>query len=340
MSYTRQYRETVSKTVTVSYSYPASQSGGSGSKSITVDIPVDVNIHVDTNPFDNSVANCNSNINLLTGTVIATETAQVASIDKNAKKVAGTIVNGFFGYIRSEISQQVMELSQRIDAQLIHLRELAKSCVAKQKQMETDYNRISSRYLKIFDDLNNELENRVFELDKPTFVFKNNIDNHSNRTSDNDLVSTVAISGRESGELQAKISASVAKKQALNAINQANIFLWKQKKLQSTINRSMLNESYSAKRFSPVCFIETNGEKNQINKNVYQPDFLPEINKNEMFENFRVQNWTSATKEQKENIQRYFNSEVSNTYISNNQHEERVRNMIVKIFDVNSIKSI
>jgi hypothetical protein len=233
-----------------------------------------------------------------------------------------------------------MELSQRIDAQLLHLRELAKNCVAKQKQMETDYNRISSRYLKTFDDLNNELGNRIFELDKPAFVFKKNIDNHSNRTYDNDLVSTVAVFGRESGDLQAKISASIAKKRALNTINQSSLFLWKQKKLQSTINRSMLNENYSATRFFPVCFIETNGEKNQINKNVYQPDFLPKINQNEMFENFKVQNWTDANKEKKENIQRYFNSEINNVHTSNNQHDERVRNMIVKIFDVNSIKSI
>jgi hypothetical protein len=326
----------------VSYSYPASQNGGSGTAhySGTTYEDVNVNIDVDTNPFDRSVANCNSSVNLLTGAVVATEAAQLVSIDKNAKKVAGTIVKGFFDYIRSDISQQVMELSQRIDAQLLHLRELAKNCVGKQKQMETDYNRISSRYLKIFDDLNNELENRIFQLDKPAFVFKNNIDNHSNRTSDNDLVSTVAVLGREGGELQAKISASIAKKRALNTINQSSLFLWKQKKLQSTINRSMLNENYAATRFSPVCFIETNGEKSQINKNVYQPDFLPKVNQNEIFESFKVQNWTNASKEQKENIQRYFNSEVSNAYSSNNQHDERVRDMIVKIFDVNSIKSI
>ena len=344
MSYRRSYRErlAVHYSGSVSYSYPASQHGGSGTAhySGTAYEDVNVNIDVDTNPFDRSVANCNSSVNLLTGAVVATEVAQIASIDKNAKKVAGTIVDGFFGYIRSEISQQIMELSQRIDAQLLHLRECAKTCLAKQKQMETDYNRISSRYLNIFNDLNKELENRVFELDKPAFIFKNNIDNHSNRTSDNDLVSTVAVLGREGGELQAKISASIAKKRALNAINQANVFLWKQKKLQSTINRSMLNENYSAIRFSPVCFIETNGEKSQINKNVYQPDFLPKINQNEMFENFKTQNWKNASKEQKENIQRYFNSELSNAYVSNNQHNERVRNVIVKIFDVNSIKSI
>jgi len=344
MSYSRSYRERIAVyySGSVSYSYPASQNGGSGTAhySGTAYEDVNVNIDVDTNPFDNSVAKCNSNVNLLTGAVVATETAQVVAIDKNAKKVAGTIVKGFFDYIRSDISQQIMELSQRIDAQLLHLRELAKNCVAKQKQMETDYNRISSRYLNIFSDLNNELKNRIFELDKPAFVFKNNIDNHANRTSDNDLVSTVTVFGREGGELQAKISVSVAKKRAFNAINQANIFLWKQKKMQSTINRSMLNENHAAQRFSPVCFIETNGEKSQISKNVYQSDFLPKINQNEMFENFKAQNWTNASKEQKENIQRYFNSEVSNAYTSNNQHDERIRNMIIKIFDVNSIKSI
>ena len=344
MSYRRSYSERIavhysgSKTV----SYPASQHGGSTTVhySGTEYETINVNIEVDTNPFDRSVAGCNSSVNLLTGAVVATEAAQLVSIEKNAKKVAGTIVKGFFDYIRSDISQQVMELSQRIDAQLLHLRELAKNCVAKQKQMETVYNRISSRYLKIFDDLNNELGNRIFELDKPAFVFKNNIDKHADRTSDNDLVSTVAVFGKESGDLQAKISASIAKKLTLEAINQSSLFLWKQKKLQSTINRSMLNENYSATCFSPVCFIETNGEKNQINKNVYQPDFLPKINQNEMFENFKVQNWISASKEQKENIKRYFNSEVSNIYTSNSQHDERVKNMIVKIFDVNSINSI
>jgi len=340
MSYTRRYHETVSKTVTVSYSYPASQSGGSSSTSVTVSIPVDINIHVDTNPFDASVRNCNTNVNLLTGSVVATEAAQIASIAKNAKRVAATVVDGFFGLIRSEISQQIVELSQRIDANLIHLRELAKTCIAKQKQMETDYNRISSRYLKIFDDLNNELKNRIYELNRPAFSFKNNSDDHTNRTSDNDLVSTVAIFGSEGGELQAKIAASIVKKRAFNAINQANIFLWKQKKLQSTINQSMMSENISATKYSPVCFMETNNENNRTEKNTYQADFLPKISTDLLQKEFQSQNWAAASKENKEAVQRYFYTEVNNSYNSNSLHDFRVKEMIVKIFDVNSIKTI
>jgi hypothetical protein len=325
----------------VGYSYPASQSGGSGTAhySGTTYEDVSVNIDVDTESFDSSVANCNSSVNLLTGAVVATEAAQIASIDINSKKVAGTIVDGFFSYIRSEISQQVMALSQKIDSHLLHLKELAKSCAAKQQQMETDYNRISSRYLKIFDNLNHELENRIFELSKPAFVFKRSGDSHLNRTSENDLVSIVTVFGSEGGELQAKISAAVAKKRALNAIDQSNIFLWKQKKLQSTINRSMLNENSSATKYSPVCFIETISEKSQTGRNLYHPGYLPEVNKNEMIENLKSQNWTAMPKEQKDSLQRYFNSEVSNAYAHSNQHDERVKNIIVSMFDVNSIKA-
>jgi hypothetical protein len=344
MSYNRSYSEKIAMhySGSVSYSYPASQTGGTGSAHYngTVYEDVNVNIHVDTNQFDNSVSNCNSSVNLLTGAVVATESAQVVAINKNAKKVAGSIIKGFFDYIRSDISQQIMELSQKIEANMLHLRELAKSCLSKQKQMEADYNRISSRYLKVFEDLNHELENRVFELDKPAFVFKKSIDNHANRTSDNDLVSTVTVFGKEGGELQAKISASIVKKRAANAISQINMFLWKQKKLQSTINISMLNENFSGAHFAPLCFIETNSEQNKTDRHIYQPTFLPNFEQNKMVENFKSKNWGNTTKEQKENIQRYFNTEISNAYNSNSRHDERVKNMIVTIFNVNTIKTV
>jgi hypothetical protein len=266
--------------------------------------------------------------------------AQVASIHQNSKQVGNSIITGFFKYIRSDISQQIMELSQQIDTHLLRLRELAKNCAGKQKQMETDYHRISSRYLKIFDDLNGELENRIFALDEPAFKFKRHVDEHSNRTSDSDLVSTVAVLGKEGGELQAKISASIAKRRALGAINQANIFLWKQKKLQSTINQSMLGENVAATRFSPVCLVETGGGQNQIGRQVYQAGFLPEINQHELVENFKYQSWHNGTEEQKDNIQRYFNSEVSNAYNAADRHDERVKNMLVKIFNINSIQFV
>ena len=92
----------------------------------------------------------------------------------------------------------------------------------------------------------------IFELNKPAFTFKQLADNHSQRTTNNDLVGVVAVTGAEGGNLQARIGASISKKRALDAIDQANIFLTKQKRLHHTINQSMLNDNTETTKFFPV----------------------------------------------------------------------------------------
>lgn len=344
MSYRRSFNKEIDVyySGSVNYSYPPSKSGGSGIArySGTAYENVQVNIDVETTPFDNSVAQCNNSVNILTGAVVATEAAQIASINSNAKKVGSTIVEGFFKTIRSEISQQISELSSRVDATLMHLHEMAKRCVEKQKQMESDYNGMSSRYLKIFGDLNNELSNRIYELDKPAFVFKKQSDSQNNRTSKNDLVSTVAVFGAEGGDLQARIGASIAKKRALDAIGKANSFLMKQKRLNDTINQSMLKDSIAAIQYSPICFIETQNEKSQIEKNVYQAEFLPKMQANELIADFQGKNWSSFSKESSNQIGRYFNAEVTSRYSDADTHTSRVREIIIKMLNFNQIKSI
>ena len=185
MSYSQSYSETIYKVVsrTVSYDYPPSENGGSDSVYVEIEaeIPVDVNIYVDTDPFDSSVEDCGNNVNLLTAAVVATESAEIISKEINSKKVADTIIGGFFNYIRIEISQQIAVLSQNVDAQTMYLKEMMLTCISKKSQMESDFNRIASRYVKIFKDLNNELSNRIFELDKPAFIFKNETDNQKTK---------------------------------------------------------------------------------------------------------------------------------------------------------------
>lgn len=350
MSYTRRYNETVSKVVstTVRYNYPASQNGGSDSTYVEIEaqIPVEVNIHVDTNPFDNSVQHCSANVNLLTAAVVATESAEIMSREMNSKKVADTVISGFFSYVRSEISQQIAELSQNIEAQLMHLKELAQSCYSKKKQLEGDYNRISSRYVKIFNDLNNELSNRIYELDKPAFVFKKETDNQKIRTSNNDLVNTVSIFGTESSGLQSNICASIAKKRALDTLKKAKLFLWQQKYLNATIQQSMLNENICSTIFTPICFLETNNHDNQFDKDVFSTEYLPILKtsskKKELIEQFSSNSLSLGKLSQGDlkNISLYFNAELNNKSLGNDQHSVRVRQMIQKIANFNLIDTI
>jgi hypothetical protein len=349
MSYSRSYKERISVPYSgsVSYRYPASDKGGTANVQYrgTTHEDIQVYIDVDTNPFDNSVEHCNTNVNLLTGAVVATEVAQITSINKNSKKVASTIVNGFFGYIRSEISQQISELSQNIDAQLIHLKELSDACVAKKKQMEGDFNRISSRYIKIFDDLNKELSNRIMELDKPTFVFKNELDNQSIRSVKNDMVNTVLIFGKEGGMLNSKLSVTLAKKRALDTLNQSKIFLLQQKQLNYTLQRSMINENITSKQYSPVCFIESNSEMNKISKQVYASPYVSTMQDsdkmNELIEDFShgSKSWTVISVENNESIRKYFNVEMNKAYEGADPNTERVKAMINKIANIGTIQT-
>jgi len=350
MSYTRSYSETIYKVVSKyeSYDYPASENGGSGSVYVEIEaeVPVDINIYVDTSPFDRSVERCGDNVNLLTGAIVATEVAEIAAKNENSTMVAETIISGFFGYIRSEISQQISELTQNIGAHLMHLKELMQTCLSKKKQMEGDYHRISGRYVKIFEDLNKELSNRIYELDKPAFVFKKETDNQKIRTSDNDMVSTVAIFGSDSSDLLSKIGASIAKKRAFDTLNKAKMFLWQQKKLNTTIQQSMLNESKSGLIFAPVCFLETKNLSNQIDKNVFTTDYLSilkgKIQKNELIEQFssNMVNWCTLTRDEEKSIGLYFNTELNSKSFANDQHSVRVREMIQKIATLGSIKAI
>jgi hypothetical protein len=108
MSYSRNYHETitVSGSKSRSVSYPKSDSGGTMTVTVnyTENVPVDIRINVDTNPFDQSVGSANRHINMLTSSVIATEAAHIAAKVQTSEAISNTIVDGFFGLIKSEIN--------------------------------------------------------------------------------------------------------------------------------------------------------------------------------------------------------------------------------------------
>lgn len=338
------YRRSFTKRIAVHYSgsvsYPASQNGGSVSYSGTAYEDVTVNIDVATEPFEHSVARCNNQVGTLTGAVVATEAAQVASIRENARKVGQTIIDGFFKTVRSEISQQISELSSRINATLVHLHELAKRCVDKQRQMEVDYNRISARYLKIFDELNSELKNRIFELDRPAFAFKAESDESASRFIEGPLVGTAIVSGREESSLQALIAASRSKKQAQDTICEIDRFLTKQKRLDQLLHRCILPENRESAVYVPICYVETSGEKGVIDRRLFQAEYIPSIPLERLENSLAAAPWSEFPQPRAESIRNYFNREVSGHYASTNPHETRVRECITHLFNIATIKSL
>ena len=206
--------------------------------------------------------------------------------------------------------------------------------------MERDYNSIAKRYLKTFEDLNNELSNRIYELNKPAFAFSKQSNQQNNRAYENDLVSTVAVFGKEGAELEAKISASIVKKRALDTIEKANTFLLKQKQLEELINRNMLKESKNATAYAPICFIEMENEQKQIDKKLYQQEFISQMPTNELMDNFLKQNWHKLPEENIVQLKRYFNIEIDNRYSNSDNHNSRVKGHILKMLQLNEIECI
>lgn len=346
MSYSRSFTKRVAVHYSGRVNYPASEHGGSIPYSGTEYEDVTINIRVDTDAFDGSVKSCNSNVNLLTGAVTAAEAAQVASIRSNAEKVGQTIVNGFFKTVRSEISQQITELRNIVDATLIHMHELSRRCVDKQSQMEADYNRISKRYLQIFSDLDSELRNRVYELDRPTFVFRDESVKSSYRAISDDLVGAVAVSGAESGKAEARISASLAKKRALDTIGIANTFLMKQKATDNIIRECITDDAGEGMIYEPVCFLETSDEGDKIGRRIFRNETVSGVEDDVLMAGFAGGDCTRMPAGDMSSIKKYFDSAVVADMMADgagspdtDTHRERVKDYILRMFTDNNIKT-
>ena len=331
MSYSKRYTQTIAVHYSGSISYPASEHGGSKSYSGTAYEEVVIDIDVDTRPFDREVQECNLTVGGLTGAVVATETAQIASIRQNSRKVGSTIVNGFFDTVRSELSQQIMELSTKIDATLIHLQKLAQRCKENQAKMQVDYGRLTSRYMKTFEDLDKELENRIFELCRPAFVFKRTTDECTTGIVCSDMTTTAAISGSEQARLEAQIASSLTKRRAVDTIKQANHFLTKQKRTEYVLNNSSIDENVEGNIYLPVCYIETK-DNGITNRNTFKHGMLDKVNAAQLTERISQSEIQNELESENKQLEENFNRQVGSTFKDDDMHSKRVMNYVTKLF--------
>lgn len=335
MSYTRRF----SKTVTVRYSgtvsYPASQHGGSVSYSGSAHETVNFDILVDTDPFDEAVDGMKSGVDMLTGSVVATEAAQLKAISDSSKKVGDTIVKGFFDTVRSDISQHIVELRIKSEALLLQLNKLAQRCREKQRQMGVDYQRLAERYLKIFTDLNKELENRIYTVDEPVFRSVRTLDEIGSHAGNEEAPATVSVIAAENAKVHSMLAANVAKKQALESIAGARRFLDVQHETDDVIRRCLLPAAESAFLSTPYIVMETKGEKAPW-REVHASPLLKGVAKDVLYSGIDKAGWEGHLPESDiRGISDYFNQKVANQHQNaNNVHDHRVADMTARLFNL------
>lgn len=344
MSYSRTYHETVSgsKTVTVHYDYPASENGGTGSETVTVDIdiPVTIDIDVDTIPFDRSISFANKQVTLLTGSVVATEAAQIAAKVKSSVAISDTIIDGFFGLIKSEINQQLTEIKPRVEALLVEMLQHRESCVLKKKQLENDFARISERYSKIFLDLDKELRNRILLLNQSAVGIHGAITTHVNR-SFSDISSGIStIFNKEGNCLQSMIFASNLKSRAFSLINSAKNYLFSEKNLSVQLKQILSPVEIKAvvTRQVPLLYFEIKNQSNGNDVEIISAEQIHSLKNNksklkEIFSNSQ-RKWVTLDSKNREFINTFLKLELSK---DNHKINPRVAEQIMQLWtkDIN-----
>lgn len=121
---------------------------------------------VDTQPMAEEIGGVNKSVGLVGAAVTAMQAAVIASERKAADDICKSIDNGFYLLMRSRLSQRVAQFSSIMNSRVSSMMETASSIARTHEQMRGDFNRIKTRYVKLFGRLDRELDRRVRELDR------------------------------------------------------------------------------------------------------------------------------------------------------------------------------
>ncbi len=346
MSYTRHYSGSVSGTESVRVSYPASENGGTVTEYVTVTIPIDIDITVDTQPFDHEVASVENHIDFLTASVVATEAAQVAMIAQNARDISDRVTSGFFGLIRSEITQQISEYRSRAQALFLKLNDMKESCLRKTAQMEQDFSRIADRYSVLFRDLDNEIANRVGALDAAAFTVHAIVSNEASRAVLGTLSTTATVTAGENSHLQTLVLTGGIRQRANQLLSDAQGFLASDKRLTRTMQNILRRESNPTAqcRYLPVLYRNTKGPE-RGGEDLFVPDtgqspVATTQARRQIEERFRDSSfeWSALSESRRAQIDNYLKSRIERMDPGQGRHQIRVGEMILSLWNASETK--
>lgn len=306
MSYSKTYNGSVaySGSVSYTYSYPASEHGGSGSGTAhySGQVPVSVNLYVDTDPFDSSVADCSHSVRTLNGAVVAMNSSQVASIAKSANEVSSHIISGFFNMIGSELSQNMAALAAKFKA-VFELLTTKSSILEKQQLvMQDDYSRISDRYNKIFQNLDEELEKRVVALDKNVFEISKHVQGEQLHSETSKKVTQFLIGVNEDEIVQQQLIIANAKARVLQAMDGLAQNVVQENAYSNKVNSIVTEKNCTSgeENYIPVIYTESSSlNSDMVDYNcVSNPEFSDSIQKiNETVKSYFVSNYSNTNTE-------------------------------------------
>lgn len=226
---------------------------------------------VDTRPMAREIESVSHKINNTTAAVVAMQAAVIKAEEDAANLVCNNVNRGFHALIHSQISQKIAHLQSDVDSHLMKLNQHCKQLVAIKDRMQRDYNMLKSRYTKLFNGINKNLQIRVYELDKPTInLAVRDSSTMSNRTLQ--LTATVPVSQVEMLATSQRILASNIKNRCAKVVESINGFLTQIQEQDKLSERILLPVSVSndvTPIMVPIIISESNYDAfNHINRTV------------------------------------------------------------------------
>jgi len=299
------------------------------------------NFTVDTQPMANELHNVSRHVNGTTGAVVAMQSAVIAAEKNAADHICDNVNKGFYSLIRSQISQKTAKLQSDVDSHMMQLVQQKQALLSMKSRMQRDYNMIAGRYIKLFNGLNTNLKNRIFELDKPTINFASKeIDKITNRTKY--LTATSPITQLESISISQKILASNVKKKGYNVIKSMRSFIHEMNVQKILTDQVLIDSTSNAEEGSayiPVIIYECvrdNTGNNSLDIQLSE-DELSALAKSEIknlaYTEFQNLEWSESK------ISQEVSSEFSKL-ISGSDKPSRVNDLALKLFQSNNYLSI
>ena len=275
-----------------------------------------------------------------TTAVVAMKTAVIAAEKEASDHVCEKVNQGFYTMIRSQISQKMAKLQSDVDSLLMQLAQQQKQLLGIRTRMERDYNMLLARYSKLFTGLNQNLKQRVAELDRPTMNFAlGEVEHITNRSKL--LTATVPVGQLESVMQSQQILASNAKYQGMKVINTMRDFLSDfndQRRLTSTILLS--GEARESHLAVPVVMMETCIDRNGTTvENIVMNDTGLSASMQRSIQNAITSTednlpWVDTTDKDRETINEYGKMVASATL------PDRVKEMMNNLFRATSYQTL
>jgi len=315
------------------------------------DIPIHVTINVNTTPFDGSVDKFNRNVDILTGSVVAMNGAQCAAIHQTGKEVSKALINGFFGTINSELSQQIQALDIAVKATLAKIMEQGKAVSDKKKQMEFDYNGISSRYLGHFENLDIECYRRIHALDEQSFNLSEKVQKGLLSETPSNTAALNLLGIEETSSSKTFIFISSINRKTLDVLQTLHNYITQELRINSAVNSFLFDESIADRTqfYIPVIWTESDMlEDTSAKQESFIPDDVDDQEKQAITEKtgffcsgLSQTSWEAMPETEKETLNKEFKALAESNFTDlDNETEQRVYRTMLSLWQDTKLYSL